>query len=298
MIDFSKIKTYPIKTRENKFKRTDFIDLNSSDKLLKHDGLELLAKKMNAAKNEKKINMIMIGGHVIKVGCSRILIDLMKKGFINHVGANGSVAIHDFEIALIGETSEDVAKTIEDGSFGMSEETGRMMNEAIIDGKNCQMGFGKSIGKMIDEKDLPYKNDSVLYNAYKLNIPCSIHTAIGTEIIYQHPSCDGAAMGYTSYSDFKLITETISKLEGGVVVNIGSAVIMPEVFLKAFTIARNLGYKIERFTAANLDMIKHYRPTVNVVERPTSLGGEGIQVIEKHQLTLPTLYHLLVGSSK
>ena len=294
MLDFSKIKTYPIKTRKNKEKLINFFDINQKYPLLPDKNLPILANKIVAAyKNHKKI-IFMLGGHVLKVGCTPFIIDLVKRGIIGHVAVNGSLPIHDFEIALIGETSEDVAKSIEDGSFGMSEETGSMLNEAIINGSKKNLGMGEAIGKMIAEKNLPFKEASLSYWTYHKKIPFTVHTAIGTEIIYQHPRCDGAAMGQTSYLDFKILAKSLTQLEDGVVVNIGSAVIMPEVFLKALTVVRNLNYQVKNFTAANMDMIKHYRPTVNVVERPTSLGGLGLSIIAKHEETIPTLYQLIM----
>ena len=260
MMDFSNIKTYPIKNRKNKVSIRDFIRPDSEMEIDITKELEIIADKIIEAGKRKKQVIVMMGGHVLKVGCTPFIIDLMKRGVITHIGVNGSFPIHDFEIALIGETSEDVATNIEDGTFGMVEETGLIINETIKKAACEDMGFGFAIGKMISERDLPFKEESLFYHAYNLNIPASVHTAIGTEIIYQHPACDGAALGKTSYQDFKLLTSSISRLEHGVVLNIGSAVIMPEVFLKSFTIARNLGFDLKCFTAANLDMISHYRP--------------------------------------
>ncbi len=291
MIDFNKIKTYPIKSRKNKVSFKNFIRPDNNLPLLENNELNVLANKIIEAFRNKKQIIVMMGGHIIKVGCTPLIIDLMKKGIITHIAVNGSVAIHDFEIAFIGETSEDVAVNIEDGTFGMAEETGRMINEAVRNSAMEDKGFGEAIGKLV--KDFEFREESLFYWAYKLNIPVTVHTSIGAEIIYQHPSCDGAAMGKVSYHDFKIFTDSISKLEGGVIINAGSAVIMPEVFLKAFTIARNLGFDIKKFTAANLDMIKHYRPTVNVVVRPTSLGGTGLEIIDYHEKTIPTLHKLL-----
>ena len=219
----------------------------------------------------------------------------MKKGIIKHIAMNGAGPIHDFELALIGETSEYVEDTIEDGTFGMIEETGKILNEAIKEGAKNNFGFGYSIGKKISDLNLPNKEYSILYNAYKLKVPITVHVAIGTDIIHQHPNCDGASIGKTTYHDFRLMAESVSKLESGVIINAGSAVILPEVFLKALTITRNLGYKVENITAANLDMINHYRPRENVVTRPTSLGGKGYNIIERHEKTIPTLHRKIVN---
>ena len=296
MLDFNKIKTISIKQRKNKVKLSDLIKPENSKILLNSKEFDELIKKIDDAyKNNKQI-ILMLGAHVIKVGMSLLIIDLMKKGVIKHIAMNGAVPIHDFELALIGETSEYVEQTIEDGTFGMIEETGSILNEAIKEGAKNNYGMGYAIGKKISDLNLPNKEYSILYNAYKLDIPVTVHVAIGTDIIHQHPSCDGAAIGKTTYEDFKLFVESVSKLEDGVVLNIGCAVILPEIFLKALTIARNLGCKVEKITAANLDMIDHYRPRENVVKRPTSLGGKGFIIIERHEKTIPTLHRKIVDS--
>jgi len=295
MLDFNKIKTISIKQRKNKVKLSDLVKPEDSKILMDSIELNELADiTINAAARNKQV-IVMIGAHVIKVGMSLLIIDLMKKGIVKHIAMNGAGPIHDFELALIGETSEYVEQTIEDGTFGMIEETGRILNEAIKEGAKNNYGMGYAIGKKINDLNLPYKEYSILYNAYKLNIPVTVHVAIGTDIIHQHPSCDGAAIGKTSYQDFKIFAEGVSKLEEGVILNIGCAVILPEVFLKALTIARNLGYKVENITAANFDMTNHYRPRENVVTRPTSLGGKGFIIIERHEKTIPTLHMLIVS---
>ena len=299
MLDFNKIRTIPIKQRKNKVKLSDLVKPENSKILMDSIELNELADiTTNAAIRNKQV-IVMMGAHVIKVGMGLLIIDLMKKGIIKHIAMNGAGPIHDFELALIGETSEYVENTIEDGTFGMIEETGRILNEAIKEGAKNDWGYGYSVGRKINDLNLKNKECSILYTAYKLNIPVTVHVAIGTDIIHQHPSCDGAALGKTSYQDFKIFTESVSKLEGGVILNIGCAVILPEVFLKALTIARNLGFKVEKITAANIDMNNHYRPRENVVTRPTSLGGRGFIIIGKHEQTIPTLHRLLVsGLSK
>ncbi len=294
MLDFTKIKTISIKQRKNKVKLSNLIKPENSKLLIKSkDFDELIDKIVNTHKNKKQI-ILMMGAHVIKTGMSLLIIDLLKKGIINHIAMNGAGPIHDFELALVGETSEYVEKTIEDGTFGMIEETGSILNEAIKEGANNNNGMGYSIGKRINDLNLPNKEYSILYNAYKLKIPATIHVAIGTDIIHQHPSCDGAALGQTSYHDFKIFAESVTKLEGGVILNVGCAVILPEVFLKALTIARNISCKVEHITAANIDMIDHYRPRENVVNRPTSLGGRGFIIIGKHEDTIPTLHRKII----
>lgn len=293
MLDFTKIKTYPIKERKNKFCIENLLSLEKSAILSSNNDLSILANEIKSSKEKNKPIILMMGAHLIKLGLSYFIIDLMQKEYITHIATNGAGAIHDFEIAYIGATSEDVAENIKDGSFGMVYETGHYLTLAAKQAAKNNEGFGKEIGKLISDLSLKHKHTSILYNANKLNLPATIHTAIGTETIYQHPECDAEALGKSSYQDFKILTESISKLEGGVIINLGSAVILPEVFLKSFTVARNLDCKIDRFTAANLDMTDHYRPRVNVVQRPTSLGGKGLMIKEKHENSIPTLHYLL-----
>ncbi len=294
MLDFSKIKTISIKQRKNKVRLNDLIKPEDSKVLINSKDFDGLIEKIIQAHKNKKQVILMMGAHMIKVGMSLLIIDLMKKGVIKHIAMNGAGPIHDFELALIGETSEYAERTIEDGTFGMIEETGSILNEAIKEGAENNDGFGHAVGKKINDLNLPNKEYSILYNAYKLNIPATVHVAIGTDVIHQHPSCNGADVGKTSYQDFKIFTESVSKLENGVILNTGCAVILPEVFLKALTIARNLGFKVKNITAANFDMIDHYRPKENVVKRPTSLGGKGFIIIDKHEKTIPSLHRKIV----
>jgi deoxyhypusine synthase len=298
MVDFKKIKTYSLKDRANKFYIKDIIPIEKAKVLSKNKDLEKLANEIKKAKESNKQIILMMGAHLIKLGLSDYIIDLMKKGYITHIAMNGAGPIHDFELAYIGGTSEDVAKSIEDGSFGMAYETGHYLNKAAKNASIKNLGFGYEIGFMIKKLNLKYKEHSILYNAFKLKIPVTVHTAIGTEIIYQHPECNGGALGKASYNDFKRLTDSVSKLEEGVIINLGSSVILPEVFLKSLTIARNLGYKINNFSAANLDMINHYRPRVNVIERPTSLGGKKYFIKEMHEKSIPTLYYYITKKIK
>ncbi|MBU2647646.1 hypothetical protein KKI24_23260 [bacterium] len=293
MLDFSKIKTYPIWERQNKFRLEDMIGLDSQPRM-EDENLRLLARAIVEAKKQGNMVIIMLGGAVVKVGCSLLLIDLMKKGFIDHIAVNGAVSIHDFEVALIGETSEDVERGLEDGVFGMVEETGRLLNEAIIDAHNRGAGYGEAVGRKIDALNLPHKTASIFFNAFKLKIPITVHIAIGGDIIHQHPICDGAAMGSTSYKDFKLLTESVAKLKAGVLLNIGSAVNLPEVFLKALTIARNLKSDVRDFTTANFDFFDMYRPRTRLLEWPKKLGCKAYDIRGNHSDTVPTLhYHIL-----
>jgi len=312
-IDLNNLKTYPIKNRNNKVNIKDFAHIctntsnNTSFKyfidslpkiLAGNDFRNIVNSIVKAYKNNKPVIFAM-GGHVIKCGLSPIIIDLMKRGILTGVAMNGSVSIHDFEIALIGETSEDVKNSIKDGSFGMAEETGKLMNEAITEGMKQAIGMGEALGKKILKINAPYINYSILAAAIKLDIPVTIHVAIGTDIIHQHPKANGAAIGELSYIDFRIFTSIITDLgDGGVFVNIGSAVILPEVFLKALSIARNLGHPVFNFITANFDMIQHYRPTQNVVKRPTIEGGKGYNITGHHELMIPLLYRAILEELK
>jgi len=236
--------------------------------------------------------LAMLGGHVIKVGLGPLLIELMRRHVITHVAMNGSAAIHDFELAAYGGTSEDVAAGLADGSFGMTEETGRDMNAAIAEGARDGRGMGEALAEQLRRRrTLAAPEVSVLLACATLEVPVTVHTAIGAEIIHQHPTADGAALGATSYRDFLRLAEALPALDqGGVVLNLGSAVVMPEVFVKALSIARNLhGGKPTGFTACDCDMQRHYRPRVNVVERPTISGGRGIQLTGHHEILIPLL---------
>lgn len=295
MLDFGKIRTIPISQRKNKVRLSDLIKPDNSEVMIESGDFDELSRSIVTAYKNKKQVVLMMGAHVIKVGMSLLIIDLMKKGVISHIAMNGACPIHDFELALVGETSEYVEKNIEDGTFGMAEETGSILNEAIKEGAKNNDGMGYSIGKKISQLDLKNKECSILYSAYRMSIPATVHVAIGTDIIHQHPSCDGAAIGKTSYHDFKIFAESVSKLEGGVVLNLGCAVVLPEVFLKALTIARNLGFKVEKLTAANFDMVDSYRPRENVIKRPTSLGGKGFIIIGRHEKAIPSLHRKVVN---
>ena len=297
MIDFSKIKTYPIEKRGNKAETKDFSRIGELEKLIPDifagkQFKQMVDATVLAAKNKRTI-IVMMGGHVIKCGLSPLLIDLMKRKVITHIAMNGAASIHDFEIAYQGATSEDVQKGLKDGSFGMVEETGKYMNEAINETYKEGKGLVFALGRKIVDSNYKNKELSLLACAYENRIPLSVHVAIGTDIIHQHPSCNGAATGETTYKDFKLLTDSVSKLEGGVVFNFGSAVVLPEVFLKALTIARNLGNNVKHFTAVNCDMYSQYRPNVNVVQRPTAEGGTGFSFIGHHEILIPLWYALL-----
>lgn len=229
------------------------------------------------------------GAHLIKVGLAPVVVDLIERGAISGLMMNGAGCVHDLELAMMGRTSEDVAEALDDGSFGMARETAEALNAAIGAGYADGIGMGAAIGRAIADSRYPHRGRSVLAVAVERKIPVTVHAAIGTDIHHMHPSADGAALGATSFRDFETLAGMVATLERGAVFNVGSAVILPEVFLKALALARNLGNRVDRFTAVNLDFIRHYRPSVNVVERPTRRGGQGISLVGQHEILLPLL---------
>lgn len=270
------------------------------------DGFDELIDRIVEARRNGRPVIWSMGAHVIKNRLSRYLIQLIRAGVITHISSNGAGSIHDFELAYLGGTSEDVPTAIEDGSFGMWEETGAWMNEALRQGADLGLGYGEALGKYIDEHPdrFPYRDDCVVYAAYRQNIPATYHIALGTDIIHQHPTCDMSVIGKCSGIDFKKMCASVAELDGGVFLNFGSAVIGAEVFLKALSIARNLGYPTFRITTANFDLVRlgdyrckigyedpnyYYRPRKNIVNRPTSCGGRGWHFEGDHQTTIPTL---------
>jgi deoxyhypusine synthase len=303
-LDFSKVKTHSIFQRDNKVVSDDFAQVLNEDSplsafidslpniLAARDFKRFLSSWGQAI--EKKATMIMMmGAHVIKVGLSPVVIDAIKHKWITHLALNGAGAIHDVEIALSGSTSEDVGKGLLDGTFGMVQETAEIINESIAHAKN-DSGYGEAIARILGDSRFKYRELSILYQAYQSDIPITIHSAIGTEITHQHPNVNGSALGTLAVNDFRIFAHSISKLSNfSVVMNIGSAVILPEVFLKALTVVRNLGYSAFNFTTATFDMIRHYRPTVNVMERPVKPEGQGFYFIGHHELMLPLLFAAL-----
>ncbi|PYP11090.1 MAG: hypothetical protein DMD59_03670 [Gemmatimonadetes bacterium] len=302
--DLSRLKTVPVAKRPNKVDAsllarpplpsdrsfTAFLDALPS--ILAAQDLRYVVDQIVAARRGERAIVAMLGGHVVKVGLGPLLITLMRQRAITAVAMNGSAAIHDFELAAYGGTSEDVAAGLGDGTFGMAEETGREMNAALARGAQTQHGAGEALVEYLGaRKDLPGRDVSILLASAELGVPVTVHAAIGAEIIHQHPTADGAAIGATSHRDFKRLAAVLPDLdEGGVVLNLGSAVVMPEVFLKALTIARNLnGGRPKNFTACDCDMQRHYRPRVNVVERPTLAGGRGIQLTGHHEILFPLI---------
>jgi len=299
-LDYSKLSTYSIHDRQSKVNIKDFSRpwkkggsftdfLNTLPKILAGSDLrDVIAAMATAAKDKKPICFAM-GGHVIKTGMSPLLIDLMERGVITMISMNGSGIIHDLETALTGRTSEDVAATLGNGSFGMARETSALLNRAIASAKEKEMGLGRAVGEMIQDQKLEFRGASLLAAGARLGIPVTVHVALGTDIIHMHPEFDGGACGAASHRDFKIFASQVAGLEHGVFINAGSAVIMPEVFLKAVTLVRNLGHTLDNFTTVNLDFIRHYRPMTNVVNRPTQGRGKGYSIVGHHEILIPLI---------
>ncbi|MEZ5065212.1 MAG: hypothetical protein R3B81_10790 [bacterium] len=233
--------------------------------------------------------VILLGGHVIKTGVTPVLTPMIRRGWITAVGMNGSAAIHDVEIARFGRTSEVVEENLADGSFGMARETAAFLNESADIARTEGAGFGETLGARLVAETAPHADVSLLAAAAEAGIPATVHVALGTDIVHQHPGASGASIGDASLRDFRILAARVAALEGGVVLNVGSAVLMPEVFLKALTVARNLGHRVGAFTAVNLDMNRHYRPLTNVVSRPTAQGGFGAHLAGHHEILVPLL---------
>jgi len=314
MIDFKDIKTFSARDRVN-LVTVDSLAEPGADPVQDWDDPDfcLLTERIRAAKDNGRPIILSMGAHVIKCGMSRYIIELMKRGYITHVASNGAGSIHDFELCYLGGTSEDVPTAIEDGSFGMWEETGRWMNEAISAGAKNGWGYGEALARFIHaEPDrFPHKDVCVLYQAWLSGIPATYHIAIGTDIIHQHPTADFAAIGKTSGVDFVRICDSVAKMDGGVYMNFGSGVIGPEVFLKALSVSRNLGFPTKDITTANFDLRDlgdyrkdigggdpdyYYRPRKNIVNRPTSSGGRGWHFVRDHRISIPSLYKKLVNA--
>ena len=311
-LDFSGITTYSAENRVNlvridNLKRPGEYDVP----VWGNEDFDELVARIKTAKAEGREIIFSMGAHVIKCGLSPYLIALMKEGYITHIAGNGACSIHDFELAYLGGTSEHVPTALEDGSFGMWEQTGGWMNEAIQNGAAEGLGYGESLGRYIDQhpERFPNKEDCVLYQAYKLDIPATYHIAMGTDIIHQHPTVDFTAIGKATGVDFHKICYSVAHMDRGVYMNFGSGVIGPEVFLKAISIARNLGYPTFDITTANFDLIDlgdyrcklgyehpqyYYRPRKNIVNRPVSCGGKGWHFCGDHQETIPNLYEKLM----
>jgi hypothetical protein len=305
-VDLKKVRTIPLTTRANKVAREKFAQppvkgqsaadfLRGLPQILGGNDFRAVVQSIVKARQANRPVIVGFGAHVIKCGLSPVLIDLMQRGIITALATNGSGGIHDFELALIGETSEDVAAGLKDGTFGMVRETGELMHAAINRALDrTSAGLGELFGEFLQELPAPNVNISLAANAKTMNIPFTVHVAIGTDIIHMHPTADGAAMGRASFNDFRILCGAVRELSGGVYLNIGSAVVMPEVFLKAFTVAQNLGANLQGYTTANLDMIAHYRSGENVVRRPAGVAGQGFTLIGRHEFLVPLLAQAIV----
>jgi len=299
-LDFSGLNTYSVYGRHSKVSVDDFATpvhagmtvrqlLAALPKqLIGVDFPELVARIATAHRQQRPI-LLGMGAHVIKVGLNPVLIDLMQRGIITGLALNGAGIIHDSEIAMVGRTSEEVAAVLGAGAFGAARETGEVLNRAITAGAARNIGIGQAVGEMLLAGDFPHNDKSLLAMAAQLQVPVTVHVAMGTDIIHIHPDVDGAAIGKAGHHDFRVFCRQVSELEGGVYLNVGSAVLLPEVFLKALTVVRNLGHEVKQFTTANFDFIRHYRPATNVVHRPTLEGGKGFHFTGHHELMLPLL---------
>lgn len=305
-VDLSRVSTIPLQVRANKVSRTHFARppkkgqsaaefLSGLPNLLAGGDFRSVVSAVVRARRNGRPVVFGFGAHVLKCGLSPVVIDLMERGVITAVATNGSGAIHDFELALIGETSEDVAAGLKDGTFGMVKETGELMHAAINRAlTRPTAGLGELFGEQLDEIAAPNRELSVAAAARRLGLPFCVHVAVGTDIIHMHPTADGAALGRASFNDFKLLCGVVKELSGGVYLNVGSAVVLPEVFLKAFTVAQNLGANLHDFTTVNMDMIAHYRSGENVVRRPPTVGGAGYNLIGRHEIMLPLLAQAVI----
>lgn len=300
------VRTYPLASRVSKVSLADFARplrpgasvralLDSLPRQLAGNSLRALVDELCRARERDKPILWGLGAHVLKVGLAPVLIDLMERGFVTGVALNGAGIVHDFELAVAGQTSEEVADALGSGDFGMARETGEELNQAIVAGDRDGLGLGAAVGRHLRTRPAPHVDISLLAEAYRLGLPATVHVAVGTDIVHMHPACDPGALGRTTHLDFRLFAGQVAELGGGgVYLNVGSAVLLPEVFLKAVTLARNLGHDLTDFATANLDFIQSYRPNTNVVQRPTRGVGRGYSLTGHHELLLPLLAAALV----
>jgi hypothetical protein len=307
-LDFAGLKTVSLRERGGKVNIADFASvyragsgvagwLDSLPRILAGNSFRAVVEALAAARKRQRAIIWGLGGHVIKCGLAPVVIDLMRRGYVTVFALNGAAAIHDFEIALAGQTSEDVEAVLPDGRFGSAEETGRDMNRAIAEGDREGLGMGEALGRWLSSAgDLVAGDSSLLLQAYRQGTPVTVHVAIGTDTPHTHPAADAAAIGSASHRDFRLLSAYIADLnDGGVYLNVGSAVVLPEVFLKAVSAVRNLGHPLANFTTADFDFLPHYRPRVNVVERPhAGSGGAGYAITGHHELMIPLLAAALI----
>ncbi|MDA8089181.1 MAG: deoxyhypusine synthase family protein [Nitrospiraceae bacterium] len=300
LLDLKKIKTVPLAGRKSKVELElaarppqpgdSFMDFwNGLPNVLAASNIKRVVEAIARARENDRPVVLGMGAHPIKVGLSPLIIDLMRRGIITAVATNGAAIVHDFELAFMGRTSEDVAEELCKGTFGMARETGLFLNRAIKKGAKDGLGLGESIGALITGGRFPFKEKSIFATGYDLGIPATVHVTMGADIIHMHPSADGASIGEATMRDFRLFASVLSQLEGGVYINLGSAVVMPEVFLKALTVARNLGHETKNITTVNMDFIQHYRPRENVLMRPTLRGGISYALTGHHEIMFPLL---------
>lgn len=305
-IDTSRLQTVSIEDRFSKVTVSQFgrphplpgaaAWLDAFPQLLAAENLRRLVAAMQSARTNGRAIVFMLGGHVMKAGVSPYLIDLMRQGFITHFASNGSLSIHDVECSLFGRTSEDVADTLEKGTFGMVRETPAFMFAAFAAGRQLQEGMGECLGRALSTAAVPHRDVSLLAQAYLQGVPCTVHVSLGGDILHQHPGADGAVLGELSLRDFRIFSQALTGLhDGGVLVNVGSAVVMPEVFLKALTMARNAAGPVVNFTTSNLDMTQHYRPRENILNRPTQSSGQGLPLTGQHEILVPLLHAILTS---
>ncbi len=310
-LSLDSVKTYPLAARPSKVSLGDFAQASNEEESLRGfltklpnvlavKSLRQLAARIHRARELEKPIIWGIGGHVIKTGLAPLLIDLMKRGFVSAIAANGSVLVHDAEIAMVGSTSEDVDATLSEGAFGGAEETGQLLNSAAQEGARDKIGLGEAMGRALLALAPAHRDYSLICAAYENKIPFTAHVTIGGDIAHFHPNADGASLGATTHTDFRLLAQLVRRMDhGGVYLNVGSAVVLPEVFLKCVTLVRNLGHPLSDITTANFDFIQSYRPLTNVVRRPTENGaGRGYAITGHHELTLPLLAaELITGTA-
>jgi len=304
-LDLDGVRTYPLAERKSKVGLADFARphvpgasvasfLGSLPRLLGAESLRVLR-----ARSLGKPIVWGLGAHVLKVGLSPVLIDLMERGFATGLALNGAGIVHDFELAVVGHTSEEVAEGLGSGQFGMARETGEEINRAIVEGDRAGLGLGAALGRYLEARRPRHLDVSLLAAARRLGRPATVHVALGTDIVHMHPACDPAAVGRATHLDFRILAGEVARMGGGgVYLNVGSAVLLPEVFLKAVTLARNLGHDLTDFTTANLDFIQSYRPNTNVVQRPTQGVGRGYSLTGHHELLVPLLAAALVEGER
>jgi hypothetical protein len=312
--DRSQIRLRPLAERAHDMDLDEVLPLDAHLRLNDSTEIRTVAQRVIAAREGNRPVILLMGAHVIKTGLSRFVIDLMERGVLTHVGTNGACAIHDYELALVGATTESVARYIQEGQFGLWAETGRL-NDIVREGLKEGMGFGESVGKAIHEGDYPHKEVSIFAAGHRLRVPVTVHVGLGYDIIHEHPNCDGAALGEASYRDFLVIAESVFRLQGGVLLNVGTSIMGPEVYLKALAMARNVahrrGERINRFTTAVFDLqdlgsdVHHtppksepayyFRPFKTILVRTVQDGGESYYIRDDHRATLPALHRLIAN---